>query len=205
MIVPRQFIFSVATLVLSGKYLERVWGRDGFIQFCLVTVVGSNIMAVAVNVIEHIVLGDAGMLLLVCKLGSNAASRADKGKQIWTVVPWHDGATDRLPGRFHPNHSRTSGAALRRPCQTAREGASTSPRAAEHCLHTLLQQLPMLYVTFSNVMVLLGYQSPFILIQFGWLVSWFYLRFIKQNEGMDFRGDRSETFAFSSWFPPFVQ
>lgn len=68
-----------------------------------------------------------------------------------------------------------------------------------------VKQLPMLYVTFSNVMVLLGYQSPFILIQFGWLVSWFYLRFIKQNEGMDFRGDRSETFAFSSWFPPFVQ
>lgn len=63
----------------------------------------------------------------------------------------------------------------------------------------------MIYVTFSNVMVLLGYQSPFILIQFGWLVSWFYLRFIKQNEGMDFRGDRSETFAFSSWFPPFLQ
>lgn len=68
-----------------------------------------------------------------------------------------------------------------------------------------LQQLPMIYVTFSNVMVILGYQSPFILIQFGWLVSWFYLRFVKQNDGMDFRGDRSETFSFASWFPPFVQ
>ena len=63
----------------------------------------------------------------------------------------------------------------------------------------------MLYVTFSNVMVLLGYQSPFILIQFGWLVSWFYLRFVKQNDGVDFRGDRSETFSFASWFPPFLQ
>ena len=68
-----------------------------------------------------------------------------------------------------------------------------------------VKQIPMLYVTFSNIMVLIGYQSPFILIQFGWLTAWFYLRFLKQNEGMDFRGDRSETFAFASWFPPFVQ
>lgn len=63
----------------------------------------------------------------------------------------------------------------------------------------------MLYVTVSNVACLLGYQSPYILIQFGWLVSWFYLRFIKLNEGGEFRGDRSETFAFSAWFPPFAQ
>lgn len=42
-------------------------------------------------------------------------------------------------------------------------------------------------------------------VQFGWLVSWFYLRFFKYNEGVDFRGDRSETFAFHNWFPPFVQ
>lgn len=62
----------------------------------------------------------------------------------------------------------------------------------------------MLYVTFSNIACLLGYQNT-ILIQFGWIVSWFYLRFIKLNEGGEFRGDRSETFAFASWFPPFAQ
>lgn len=63
----------------------------------------------------------------------------------------------------------------------------------------------MLYVTISNIACLVGYQSPYILIQFGWLVSWFYLRFVKFNEGGEFRGDRSETFAFSGWFPPFAQ
>ncbi|GAA5916661.1 hypothetical protein JCM6882_001574 [Rhodosporidiobolus microsporus] len=68
-----------------------------------------------------------------------------------------------------------------------------------------VKSLPMLYVTFSNVACLIGYQSPWILIQFGWLVSWFYLRFVKYSESGDFRGDRSETFAFASWFPPFVQ
>ncbi|GAA5987266.1 hypothetical protein JCM11641_003387 [Rhodosporidiobolus odoratus] len=68
-----------------------------------------------------------------------------------------------------------------------------------------VKSLPMLYVTFSNIACVVGYQSPYILIQFGWLVSWFYLRFIKWSDSGDFRGDRSETFAFASWFPPFVQ
>lgn len=61
----------------------------------------------------------------------------------------------------------------------------------------------MAYVTVSNVACLLGYPSPFILIQFGWLLSWAYLRFFKPGEG-GIRGDRSETFSFVSWFPPFL-
>lgn len=60
---PQQFIFSLATLVLSGKYLERVWGQNGFLQFVGVVVVVSNVLAVIVNVVEHFVFQDAGMLL----------------------------------------------------------------------------------------------------------------------------------------------
>lgn len=67
----------------------------------------------------------------------------------------------------------------------------------------------MAYVTFSTVICLLGYLDPFLLIQFGWLVSWFYLRFYKRTGGeggspVEY-GDRSETFAFVHWFPPFLQ
>ena len=64
-----------------------------------------------------------------------------------------------------------------------------------------VKDLPMLYVTVSNVMCLIGYTSPWILIQFGWLISWAYLRFFKVNES-GFKGDRSEAFAFVNWFPP---
>ena len=74
-----------------------------------------------------------------------------------------------------------------------------------------VQRLPMLYVTFSTGMCLAGYQDPFILIQFGWLVSWTYLRFYKRTGGdtpgggpIEY-GDRSETFAFIHWFPPLIQ
>lgn len=78
-------------------------------------------------------------------------------------------------------------------------------------LISVCQRLPMLYVTFSTGMCLAGYQDPFILIQFGWLVSWTYLRFYKRTGGdtpgggpVEY-GDRSETFAFIHWFPPIVQ
>jgi hypothetical protein len=69
----------------------------------------------------------------------------------------------------------------------------------------------MIYNTFSVVMCILGYQSPYIIIQFGWLVSWAYLRFWKRTggdiigQGPATWGDRSDTFAFVQWFPPLLQ
>lgn len=67
-----------------------------------------------------------------------------------------------------------------------------------------VRDIPMLYVSFSNVACLLGYPSPFILIQFGWLISWAYLRFYRWNPDSGTRGDRSEAFSLVNWFPPFL-
>lgn len=67
----------------------------------------------------------------------------------------------------------------------------------------------MAYLTFSTVMTIIGFQCPYIIIQFGWFVSWIYLRFYKCNtdigSGNSTYGDGSETFALTSWFPPFLQ
>lgn len=68
----------------------------------------------------------------------------------------------------------------------------------------------MAYLTLSTVLTFIGFQCPFIVIQFGWFVGWIYLRFYKKNTGEmvgggDSYGDRSETFALISWFPPLVQ
>ena len=73
-----------------------------------------------------------------------------------------------------------------------------------------MQNLPMAYVTLSTVLCLVRLQCPWIIIQFGWLVGWVYLRFYKKNTGeavggSGTYGDRSETFAFVIWFPPFIQ
>ncbi|KAF8640642.1 hypothetical protein AX17_000299 [Amanita inopinata Kibby_2008] len=73
-----------------------------------------------------------------------------------------------------------------------------------------VKTLPMAYLTLSTVLCFLGFQCPWIIIQFGWYVSWVYLRFYKKNAGEslgggDTYGDRSETFALVSWFPPFMR
>ncbi|ESK98203.1 eukaryotic integral membrane protein [Moniliophthora roreri MCA 2997] len=72
-----------------------------------------------------------------------------------------------------------------------------------------VKTLPMAYLAISTVMTIIGFQCPWIILQFAWFVSWIYLRFYKKNTndtvgGMDTYGDRSETFSLVSWFPPFL-
>ena len=67
---------------------------------------------------------------------------------------------------------------------------------------TNTQTLPGIYLLISNVLVIVFGPSPYILVQFGFFVAWVYLRFFKLSENGEFRGDRSETFAFQYWFPP---
>jgi len=67
----------------------------------------------------------------------------------------------------------------------------------------------MAYLTLSTVLCIFGFQNPWILVQFGWFVSWVYLRFYKKTvvdsiNGVTY-GDRSDTFSLISWFPPFMQ
>lgn len=115
------------------------------------------------------------------------------------LIPEHQvqifGGLAKIRVKVRPNFTPLTSAALARSSELELT-PPPNPRS---------QSLPMLYVTVSNVACLIGYQSPYILIQFGWLAAWFYLRFIKLNEGGEFRGDRSETFAFAAWFPPFAQ
>ncbi|OCF31254.1 hypothetical protein I317_06201 [Kwoniella heveanensis CBS 569] len=65
-----------------------------------------------------------------------------------------------------------------------------------------VKSLPGIHLLISNVLVVVFGPSPYILIQFGFFVAWVYLRFFKLSESGEFRGDRSETFAFQYWFPP---
>ncbi|KAF8078883.1 putative PDUPA2 [Lyophyllum atratum] len=76
-------------------------------------------------------------------------------------------------------------------------------------LKARVKTLPMAYLTVSTVLCFIGFQCPWIIIQFGWFVGWIYLRFYKKNSGesvggVDTYGDRSETFSLISWFPPFM-
>ncbi|GAA6035830.1 hypothetical protein JCM8097_005727 [Rhodosporidiobolus ruineniae] len=164
-----EFLVSLLTLPLAGRYLERVWGTQELLKFVAAVVVASNLIACVVNLLESFVLGDRALFLFGMPYHGLSALQVGFLVAFTQLIPEH---------------------------QVQVLGGVIKMR---------VKSLPMLYVTFSNIACLIGYQSPYILIQFGWLVSWFYLRFIKWSESGDFRGDRSETFAFASWFPPFVQ
>jgi len=164
-----EFIISILTLPIAGRYLERVWGQIEFLKFIAITVICSNLGCVAINVIEHFAFGDSGDFLY------GMSYHGLMGLQTGFLVAFT---------QLIPEH------------QVQLLGGLAKMR---------VKRLPMLYVAFSNVMCIIGYQSPFLLIQLGWLVSWAWLRFFKYNEGGDFRGDRSDTFAFAMWFPPFIQ
>ncbi|GAA5952772.1 hypothetical protein JCM21900_005796 [Sporobolomyces salmonicolor] len=164
-----EFLISLFTLPLAGRYLERVWGARELLKFVAAVVVVSNGVAVVVNALESFVLGDPALFMYGMSYHGLEALQVAFLVAFTQLIPEH---------------------------QVQIFGGMAKMR---------VKSLPMLYVTFSNIVCVFGYQSPYILIQFGWLVSWLYLRFVKQNEGTEFRGDRSETFAFQSWFPPFIQ
>ncbi|KAF8521288.1 eukaryotic integral membrane protein-domain-containing protein [Gautieria morchelliformis] len=167
-----ELIFSLISLPLSLRYLERLWGTLETFKFIGTTLVVSNVVAFIVSWVEYLVLGSEFFVYGLEYHGQMAL-------QTGVLVAFT---------QMIPEH------------QVQLFGV----------LKMRVKRLPMIYVTFSTAMCLVGYQDPFILIQFGWLVSWTYLRFYKRTGGdtpgggpVEY-GDRSETFAFIYWFPPFI-
>jgi len=169
-----QLVFSLIFVAPSLRYLERLWGTYETVKFGLIISAVSNVISLVVNYAEFIAFGRPELFLDMAYYGQMALQTACL-VAFTQVIPEHQ---VQLLGFFKIR----------------------------------VKQLPMLYVGFSNVMCLIGYQSPYILIQWGWLVGWMYLRFFKKTSienatlagSVETWGDRSDTFAFVNWFPPFV-
>ncbi|UZJ51009.1 hypothetical protein CBS101457_000329 [Exobasidium rhododendri] len=160
-----EFIISIVSLPLAGRYLERIWGPVELIRFSLIVIVISNVIAWFLAVLLYVVT---------------------RGEQQMYGIQYH--GLEALQTAFL---------------------VAFAQLIPEHQIHfkslfkVRVRDLPMMYVTFSNIICVLGYPSPFILIQFGWLIGWGYLRFFQIHDG-GVRGDRSETFSLVQWFPPFM-
>lgn len=160
-----EFIISIISLPLAGRYLERIWGPVEMIRFSFIVIIVSNVVAWFIAIALYVITRGEKMMYGVQYHGLEALQTGFL-VALAQLIPEH-----QVQFKFG--------------------------------LKVRVRDLPMAYVTFSNIICVLGYPSPFILIQFGWLFSWAYLRFFKMNDN-GIRGDRSETFSLVSWFPPFM-
>lgn len=200
-----QWLFSLVFIVPAFRYFERLWGAVELVKFVLITGVVSNVIAVAVAWIEALVLPISDLVLCV-----RAHSTYLSPYVLHSYQQNYFGMTAVQTGvlvaftQLIPEHQVQLLGVVRIRVKVRCAGFSATPPD-----HSYAQRLPMIYVTISTVLCLVGYQAPWILIQFGWLVSWTYLRFYKKSGSEsgagDTYGDRSETFAFVHWFPPFLQ
>jgi hypothetical protein len=149
-----QFLISILTLPLAARYLERVWGAQELVKFVLVTVVVSNVIAVGVNMLESAALGDSALFMCVWRLF-----------QLLGFLP--SAVLTRNGRRYGMSYHGLSA------LQVAFLVAFTQ-LIPEHQVQVFgglfkmrVKSLPMLYVTFSNIVCILGYQSPYILVRRG--------------------------------------
>ena len=52
-----ELFFSTLSLGFAARYLERVWGPKELIRFCVVTIVGSNVIAFGFAWLTYLVIG----------------------------------------------------------------------------------------------------------------------------------------------------
>lgn len=154
-----EFVLSIRILAFAAPHLEALWGWAELLNFAVIIVGVSNVLAVGLTHILHVLLSAPidtvqyhGMLAL----------------QIGLLV----GVVQVAP------HARAKFGPLTIGTRT----------------------LVVVYLVASNVLCILGRSAPFVLIQFGWLVAYIYLRMYQRHEYG--RGDMSDTFAFEKWFPP---
>ncbi|KAH0838018.1 eukaryotic integral membrane protein-domain-containing protein [Lanmaoa asiatica] len=184
-----ELFVTMAVIPASLRYFERLWGTVETLKFIVVCVTVPNLIAFAFNWIEFLATRNADLFLYGMQYHGQMALFTSVLVAFTQLIPEHQ---VQILGFFK-----------------VRVKASIVPCVPRVLLiYLLLQTLPMVYLTFSTVMTIIGFQCPYIVIQFGWFVSWVYLRFYKRNadigSGTTTYGDRSETFALTSWFPPFL-
>ena len=160
------------TLPLSGRYLERVWGAQELVKFVVFTIVASNIIAVVVSVIESIVLGNKQLFLYASPLSlllelhnSPRVNEFRYGMSYHGLEALQVGFLVAFTQLIPEHQVQMFGGILKMRVKVRGSTLLNHFQTLLIPLCFLLQSLPMLYVTFSNIACLLGYQSPYILVR----------------------------------------
>ena len=196
-----QNLFSLAvsalTIFYGGRYLERAWGSSEYAKFLLFVTVIPNVLTFITYILWFILSGNSvrGFVLLLL---SNTAF-------VKTDVP-HDRST-------------TIHGALALEAAFLVAFKQLVPEHTVSLLRSLIRirvkHFPAIFVLLNSISgPLLGTDTALFLGWFGFLTSWIYLRFYRvapslatsaTGEGSLTKGDASDTFAFSHFFPDSVQ
>ncbi|RDL39091.1 uncharacterized protein BP5553_03431 [Venustampulla echinocandica] len=163
---------SAATIFYGGRYLERAWTSKDFAKFLLVTTLIPNVLCFGFLVVMFAVTTDMSWTLTTIN--------GTIPLQISFLVAF---------SQLLPAHTVT---------------------LFKGIISLRVPRFPLLHViavTVLAVMPLLSAASFFLVVT-GFLTSWTYLRFYKAafpdletSQPSSLRGDASETFAFSEFFP----
>ncbi|KJK64753.1 Eukaryotic integral membrane protein DUF1751 [Aspergillus parasiticus SU-1] len=198
-----QNIFTVllngATLFYGGKYLERAWGSREFAKFILTVAVIPNVTIVPLYLLGTTIRGGSTSgyaLLSGTECTTSCAFPADSPFPSVTQICGGMSIQTSFLVAFKqlvPEHTVTIFKGL---------------------VKMRVKHFPALFLLLSTISgIVFGTHVAAILSWLGLLTSWTYLRFFKRQpdltgtstDGLGFKGDASETFAFACFFPDAIQ
>jgi len=168
---------SGLTIFFGGRYLERAWGSSEYVKFLLFVTMIPNILAFVVYWLWYALTGDESRASTT--INGALALEAAFLVAFKQLVPEHTVSIFRSLIRIRVKH------------------------------------FPAILVLLNTLSgPVLGTDTALFLGWFGFLTSWIYLRFFRlapslstsaTGEGAMIKGDASDTFAFSHFFPDQVQ
>ncbi|THV98573.1 DUF1751-domain-containing protein [Aureobasidium pullulans] len=171
------FAISAITIFYGGRYLERAWSGQEFAKFVLFVTMIPNLLTFAIYCLWYSLIGNQVRANTI--INGNVSLEAAFLVAFKQLVPEHTVSLFRATIRIRVKH------------------------------------FPAVFVLLNSLSgPLLGTDTAFFLSWLGFLTSWIYLRFYRvapslattaTGEDAVIKGDASDTFAFSHFFPDPVQ
>ncbi|KAI4761524.1 DUF1751-domain-containing protein [Aureobasidium sp. EXF-3400] len=171
------FAISAVTIFYGGRYLERAWTSQEFAKFVLFVTMIPNLLTFAVYCLWYTVTGSETRANTI--INGNVALEAAFLVAFKQLVPEHTVSLFRASIRIRVKH------------------------------------FPAVFVLLNSLSgPSLGTDTAFFLSWLGFLTAWIYLRFYRvapllattaTGEEAVIKGDASDTFAFSHFFPDSIQ
>ncbi|KAJ3084469.1 DUF1751-domain-containing protein [Rhizoclosmatium globosum] len=160
---PFLLVFCLGSILLAGRYFERVWGTQELLKFALLVNTASVVLSTVTVFFEFVASQQNEDLLYKTYIGGMLGLLASFLVAFKQAVPEHALSIMGL-------------------------------------VSVRVKNLPSIaFVVFLVLRIVRVVHVHAFMVFYGTIVSWIYIRFFKNHDGM--QGDRSESFSFGSFFP----